>query len=77
MRSHYKLWDMIENTSLFDAETAEGDYSVQRHLEEMSFLLGPPPEDMVNRGDIAPLYFSSEGGNNCMLTCVDTANPML
>ncbi|KAL8884341.1 MAG: hypothetical protein Q9192_006871 [Flavoplaca navasiana] len=56
------LWDLVENRTLFDAfDLIKNAYSPEIHLSEMTSILGPPPTDLLERGDKATHYFTAEG----------------
>ncbi|MCJ1478352.1 hypothetical protein MMC13_007030 [Lambiella insularis] len=56
------LWDLVENRTLFDAfDPVERTYSPEAHLLEMTSLLGPPPTELLKRGQRASWYFTAEG----------------
>ncbi|KAI9802702.1 MAG: hypothetical protein M1825_002724 [Sarcosagium campestre] len=56
------LWDLVENRTLFDAfDSVKGVYSPEIHLLEMTSLLGPPPTELLSRGEKATHFFNAEG----------------
>ena len=57
-----KLWDLVENRTLFDAfDPIKDAYSPEIHLLEMTSFFGPPPTDLLKRGEKATHYFTAEG----------------
>jgi serine/threonine-protein kinase SRPK3 len=57
-----KIWDLAENETLFNATDPDGgDYRAALHLKEMVGLLGPPPEDLLQRGKTSTSYFTAGG----------------
>ncbi|KAL9101424.1 MAG: hypothetical protein Q9163_003316 [Psora crenata] len=58
------FWDLLENRTLFHAlDPTEGTYSPEAHLLEMRSLLGPPPTELLQRGETASQYFTAEGNS--------------
>ena len=56
------MWDLIESCGLFDAiDTRPGKYSSSQHLGLMIALLGPPPQELLDRGDATATYFDETG----------------
>lgn len=57
-----KLWDLVENDTLFDAtDLVTNTYSAGRHLEEMTAFFGPPPKSLIERAKLGATYFTKEG----------------
>lgn len=54
-----KLWDLLEGRKLFD--TGGDEHDDQRHLGLITALLGPPPEQLVNSGRRAPMFYRPDG----------------
>jgi serine/threonine-protein kinase SRPK3 len=47
-----QLWELLEDTSLLDGLGPESDeYSREAHFAQMIGLLGPPPQELLNRAD--------------------------
>ena len=56
------LWDLLEYDGLFDRiDTRPGKYKADKHLGLMIALMGPPPKELLDRGDTAPTYFDENG----------------
>ena len=56
------MWDLIESCGLFDAiDTRPGKYNSSQHLGLMIGLLGPPPKELLERGDATATYFDEHG----------------
>ena len=56
------LWDITESMGLFDCiETTPGRYSPAQHLGVMIALMGPPPEELLERGSTSSTYFDENG----------------
>jgi serine/threonine-protein kinase SRPK3 len=56
------MWDLVENCGLFDAiDTRPGKYSSSQHLGLMIALLGPPPKELLDRGNTTATYFDENG----------------
>ena len=56
------MWDLIESCGLFDAiDTRPGKYNSSQHLGLMIALLGPPPKELLERGDATATYFDENG----------------
>jgi hypothetical protein len=52
-----QMWNLLENVSLFDKLAGEdGEYDAHVHLAHMINLLGPPPEELVERERICRRY---------------------
>ncbi|KAI1424333.1 kinase domain protein [Xylaria sp. FL1777] len=55
-------WDIYEGNQLFCGIDPEHHaYRRRAHLAEIIALLGPPPKDLLARGDLASKFFSDEG----------------
>ncbi|KAI9757923.1 MAG: transcription factor TFIIIB subunit brf1 [Chaenotheca gracillima] len=55
------LWDMLEGKSLFEElDAGESQYDSEEHLAHMTALLGPPPKELLDRGEKTNKYFSAE-----------------
>jgi serine/threonine-protein kinase SRPK3 len=56
------MWDLIETVGLFDAiDTRPGKYNSAQHLGLMIALLGPPPKELLDRGNATATYFDEDG----------------
>ncbi|KAL8699653.1 MAG: hypothetical protein Q9201_005882 [Fulgogasparrea decipioides] len=56
MVSMAKLWELLQDTSLLDGLGPESDkYSREAHFAQMISLLGPPPQELLDRADSAIL----------------------
>lgn len=44
-------WDFIERTNLFKQYESKGRYCARHHLAKMIALLGPPPQELIERSD--------------------------
>ncbi|KAI0099620.1 kinase domain protein [Nemania sp. FL0031] len=56
------VWDIYEGNHLFYGIDPEHDaYRRRAHLAEIIALLGPPPKDLLARGNLASKFFSDEG----------------
>lgn len=56
------IWDIYEGNQLFYCIDPEHhSYRRRAHLAEIIALLGPPPKDLLARGDLASEFFSDEG----------------
>ncbi|KAJ5107695.1 hypothetical protein N7456_004370 [Penicillium angulare] len=56
------IWDMFQGTPLFSGkDPASQTYRSAVHLAEMIRLLGPPPQDLLARGQLSRKFFSSDG----------------
>lgn len=52
------LWDLFENFGLFDAiDTRPNHYQPAQHLGLMISLMGPPPQELLERGSTTATYF--------------------
>ncbi|KAL8972125.1 MAG: hypothetical protein Q9197_002927 [Variospora fuerteventurae] len=51
-----QLWELLQDISLLDGLRPEGDrYSREAHFAQMIGLLGPPPQELLDRADNATL----------------------
>lgn len=51
-----QLWELLQDTSLLDGLGPESDkYSREAHFAQMISLLGPPPQELLDRADSAVL----------------------
>ncbi|CAG7917644.1 unnamed protein product [Penicillium olsonii] len=56
------IWDIYEGGSLFTGHDPEYErYRSRAHLAEMINLLGPPPQSLVDKGELKDKFFSSDG----------------
>jgi serine/threonine-protein kinase SRPK3 len=56
------MWDLVESYGLFDSiDTRPGKYNSSQHLGLMIALLGPPPKELLERGEVTATYFDSDG----------------
>lgn len=59
-----QLWELLQDISLLDGLRPEGDrYSREAHFAQMIGLLGPPPQELLDRADSAMLssLYTAEG----------------
>ena len=59
-----QIWDLFQNKHLFDATNGGETTSTLYHLAEMVALLGPPPKELLARGDTASTWFAEDGMNS-------------
>ncbi|RGP65954.1 serine threonine cmgc group [Fusarium sporotrichioides] len=56
------VWDIFEGKQLFHGIDPEHqDYRRRTHLAEIVALIGPPPKDLLARGELSSKFFSDEG----------------
>ncbi|KAG8765913.1 hypothetical protein FRC12_007194, partial [Ceratobasidium sp. 428] len=57
------IWDMMEGKPLFEGldPTRQNEYGKPSHLAQMIALLGPPPMDLLSRGEKTSEYFNPDG----------------
>ncbi|GAB1320439.1 hypothetical protein MFIFM68171_10649 [Madurella fahalii] len=56
------IWDVLEGGHLFTGQDPEHQaYRSRAHLAEMIALLGPPPQDLLARGNLSHKFFSDGG----------------
>ncbi|KAJ5782070.1 hypothetical protein N7457_003844 [Penicillium paradoxum] len=56
------VWDLFEGRHLFYGNDPDGSgYTTRAHLAEVMSILGPPPLDMVQRGELGSKYFTDDG----------------
>jgi serine/threonine-protein kinase SRPK3 len=57
-----QIWDLFEGESLFTGhDQQDSAYRSRAHLAEMISLLGPPPPDLLARGNATSRFFSRDG----------------
>jgi serine/threonine-protein kinase SRPK3 len=56
-----KVWDLFEGKHLFTERLPNRDASAPAHIARMIALLGPPPKDLLKRGQFSGLFFDVEG----------------
>jgi serine/threonine protein kinase len=62
------LWDLVDDRSLFKAkDPSSGEYSFNRHLEEMITVIGPPPREVLERGRKSWDFFAQDDGKQQMV----------
>ncbi|GBE89340.1 hypothetical protein SCP_1600010, partial [Sparassis crispa] len=57
------LWDLVEGRALFDGadSTHRGEYTSHAHLAQLIGLLGPPPKELLARGNQTGIHFAADG----------------
>ncbi|OAA43706.1 serine threonine protein kinase, CMGC group [Metarhizium rileyi] len=56
------IWDIFEGGHLFTGHDPEHDaYRSRAHIAEMIALLGPPPQELLARGNLSRKFFSDDG----------------
>ncbi|ODA79301.1 hypothetical protein RJ55_04894 [Drechmeria coniospora] len=56
------IWDIFQGRHLFyGSDPDDGDYSTRAHLAEVIALLGPPPLDLLDRGQRSREFFTEDG----------------
>ncbi|KAK2811370.1 hypothetical protein FQN50_002247 [Emmonsiellopsis sp. PD_5] len=56
------IWDLFEGKHMFYGNDPDGKgYSTRAHLAEVIGILGPPPLDMLKRGERSPEFFTEDG----------------
>ena len=58
------MWDLLENKNLFCTQRSASRYNAQAHLAAMATMLGPPPKELLERGEETSLSFDT----NCKPT---------
>lgn len=59
---HCQIWNLFEGGSLFSGQDPEFHaYRSRMHLAEMIRLLGPPPPELLARGNLTQKFFSEKG----------------
>ncbi|PYI09675.1 kinase-like protein [Aspergillus sclerotiicarbonarius CBS 121057] len=70
------IWNIFEGESLFTGHDPEFQaYRSRAHLAEMITLLGPPPPDLLARGNLSHKFFSDEGDFYAK-SLLDNPNPL-
>ncbi|EEQ87765.1 serine/threonine protein kinase [Blastomyces dermatitidis ER-3] len=54
-------WHLFEGKHVFRGKDSDGTYSTRTHLAEVISLLGPPPLDLLNRGNRSSEFFTEDG----------------
>ncbi|KAL6918397.1 hypothetical protein FSST1_009892 [Fusarium sambucinum] len=57
------LWDLLEGKGLFDPTVSSEDdeYDDQSHLAQITALIGPPPGDLLSRGQRTSMFYKPDG----------------
>ncbi|KAH7477701.1 hypothetical protein FOMA001_g9239 [Fusarium oxysporum f. sp. matthiolae] len=57
------LWDLLEGKGLFDPTTSgkADKYDDQSHLGQITALIGPPPVNLLSRGQRTPIFYKPDG----------------
>ncbi|KAJ5545174.1 kinase domain protein [Penicillium sp. DV-2018c] len=57
------IWELLCGTGPFNYSTSSSDpsYSEEKHPASIISLIGPPPEDMLERGSRSSRYFNDDG----------------
>ncbi|KAK4495633.1 hypothetical protein PRZ48_012901 [Zasmidium cellare] len=55
------IWDLVEPDRLFTARDENGRYSEEHHLAQMVSVLGPPPQDFLQRSRKCEKYWDQNG----------------
>jgi serine/threonine-protein kinase SRPK3 len=56
-----KVWDLFEGKHVFNERLPSREASEPAHLARMIALLGPPPKDLLERGQFSSTFFDEEG----------------
>ena len=56
-----KVWDLFEGKHMFNERLPSREASEPAHLARMIALLGPPPKDLLERGQFSSTFFDEEG----------------
>ena len=65
------MWDLFEKKHLFYGNDPDGKgYSTRAHLAEVMGMLGPPPLDMLQRGERSHEFFTNGGKYSFMHRCL-------
>jgi hypothetical protein len=56
-----EVWDLFEGKHMFTERQPSRDASTPAHIARMIALLGPPPIDLIKRGQFSTLFFDEEG----------------
>ncbi|ODM19674.1 hypothetical protein SI65_04659 [Aspergillus cristatus] len=56
------IWDLFEGKHMFYGyDPYKKNYTTSAHLAEVIGMLGPPPLDMLKRGERSPEFFTEDG----------------
>ncbi|KAI8725617.1 Protein kinase domain-containing protein [Fusarium sp. LHS14.1] len=57
------LWDLLQAKALFNPATPDepDEYDDQTHLGQITALIGPPPEDLLSKGQRTSIFYKSNG----------------
>ncbi|AEO68653.1 uncharacterized protein THITE_2118248 [Thermothielavioides terrestris NRRL 8126] len=55
------IWHLLEGDTLFTERLPSRDASTPAHLARMISLLGPPPPDLLEKGNVTANYFNDDG----------------
>jgi len=56
-----QIWDLFEGRPLFSAKNQDGLYSERSHISEMIAVLGPPPQELLERSSAAIRFWDRNG----------------
>ena len=57
-----QIWDIFQGRHLlYGRDPDDQDYSTRAHLAEVIGLLGPPPLDLLGRGQRSREFFAEDG----------------
>lgn len=56
-----QIWDLLEGKLLFKTRLRDPTVSRATHFARMISLLGPPPEDLLERGSAWKTLFDEDG----------------
>ncbi|RMJ14693.1 hypothetical protein CDV36_005596 [Fusarium kuroshium] len=57
------LWDLLQGKALFNPATSNNpdEYDDQTHLGQITALIGPPPKDLLSKGQRTPMFYQNNG----------------
>jgi serine/threonine-protein kinase SRPK3 len=56
-----KVWDLFEGKHMFTERLPSRDASAPAHVARMIALIGPPPKDLLKRGQFSLIFFDADG----------------
>jgi hypothetical protein len=61
MLTSIKIWDLFEGKHMFNKRLPSRDASAPAHIARMIALMGPPPKDLLKRGQFSAIFFDADG----------------
>lgn len=56
-----KVWDLFEGKHMFTERLPSRDASAVAHVARMIALMGPPPKELLEKGQLSAMFFDADG----------------